>query len=969
MGAEESSPIQGGPDSGGAGSLQVLGLIVVVMFTVVMLIGQIGSNPLDGGNSKLGYEIVDQATEDYVRVGDAWCCPEDPSAASILQDLGFRAWAGDPGQLEETFAPFFPAPEATEFTMIAGWAPRKGLGMHHATLYEPYDAQGMRTGAEYMASSPTKGPAFVVPRLENVSGAATADVHYLPLGEDGAYRASPDGVLEPVSWLSATVNYSRTAATAGTETTGETANIGSDDGPEADERELETTLEIERTKHVPVVREPGPGLSLVFQEPDWTSLAGQLPFTPNMDEVERPRQLVVTEQELLSERAIQDAGEAQQGELLPGEEEETDNPYPHHSFQIEAGFHGPGWVNTTRSDAVCGEAGTNATTVGAYRLTVTVPRDWTDAEELEEDMRHNQPEGWSEVLIEPLPDGSTQLTSLLSLELELRCPTDPDAVEPGTARWVVPQDTTVTRTFRFHARPPAYANSTDLGFQTVRAQLDDLGERVHTDGQLVFELANNPGRVHRSVEVMTPKVTPITAGSDLGYRKGAEMPVAVLMLNGGEDAEIHRITLRGPETFFVNETANLPAVEQTYPVPASATIDRLDDGRLLVVEFATPLGCPALKACGVLLRAGVDGEHVARGPLPPPAHLTVLYQEGAVQPYVDRYVRTDQGHGPVPASVGGPGSAMAHQTSVLRPGEAQGAYLWALAPSTDALCDEVDLRERDQAPWTSTPDGFVYDDGPRETGYPWFGDDPPPQGPECLAAEPPEAWRFPLVAHTGGTGQGQGGVHSVGQGAYRYVEGVPGELIAAWRNGVAESGMTGPSQASPGQQVRLDLGVEALMDQLVATSVSKADIRVHVVDPYNAWEDLAWTGRHLKISENIRLYGQRGMFLPGVDVSSYCDASSDDRFSECNVPPADRYSLTIDLPENMVLGTHLAIAEVAWQIDEDVLDREEEPVPDGVVEPMWQTARLIHPVDVVTPDGEQAMLTTVGGTAWMRDWG
>lgn len=969
MGAGTRSPIDDGPDTASVGAIEVLGMIMLIVIVVILMTTFNASYQIDGGNSKVAYENVDQAVEDYVRVGDAWCCPEDPSAASMLQDLGFQAWAGHTDPIEEVFGPFFPAQEATEFTLTAGWIPRQGLTMHHATLYEPYDAQGMRAGAQYMASHATKGPAFVVPRLENVSGAATADVHYLPLGKDGAYRANPDDLLAPVSWLDATITYTRTAATAGTETTGETANIGREDGPEADERELEAQIEVERAKHVPVVQGPGPGLSLVFQEPDWTSLAGQLPDQPDTREVDRDRQMVVTEDELLSERAIQDAQDAEQGELLPGEDEEPDNPYPHHSFQIETGFHGPGWVNTTRSDTVCGDAGTNTTTAGAYRLIVTVPRDWTEAGTLEDDDEHNEFQGWSEVLVEPLPDGSTQLSSLLSLELELRCPTDPDAVDPGTARWVVPEETTVTRTFRFHARPPAYANSTDLGFQTVHARLDDLGERVHTDGQLVFELANNPGRVHRSVEILTPKVTPVTATSDTGIPKGVGMPVAVVMLNGGEDTDIEHVTLEGPDGFFTEETDDLPTLEQTYPVPASPQIDRSEDGTRLELRFHTPLRCPALKACGVLLRVGVDGADVAQGPLPPPAHLAVLYQDGAVGAYVDRYVRTDDGHGPVPANVGGPGSAMAHRTSVLRPGEAPGAYLWSLAPSTDALCDEADLRERDRAPWASTPDGFVYDDGPRETGYPWFGDDPPPTGPECPAADPPSAWRFPIVAHTGDTSQGQWGVQSVGQGAYRYVDGLPEELIAAWRNGVAESGMTGPSQASPGQQVTLDLGVEALMDQLVATSVSKADIRVHVVDPYNAWEDLPWTGRHLKISENIRLYGERGMFLPGVDVTEYCDASPDDRFRECNVPPAEAYTLSIDLPENMVLGTHLAIAEVAWQVDEDVLDREEEPVPEGPDEPMWQTAHLIHPLDVVTPRGEQGMVTTVGGTAWMRDWG
>lgn len=969
MGAEATSLPCSGPDSGGAGSLQVLGLLVVAMVAVVPAMYTMNSSQLDGGTPEVGYEVVDQAVDDYVRLGDAWCCPEDPSAASMLQDLGFQAWAGQPGPLEEIFGPFFPAPEATEFTMVAGWAPREGLTLHRATLYEPYDAQGMRAGAQYLAASSSRGPAFVVPRLENVSGAATADVHYLPLGVDGAYRASPDGVLTPTSWLTATVNYTRTAAVANTESTGEERDVGTPDGPETERRESETTLDLERSKHVPVAQGPGPGLSLVFEEPDWTSLAGQLPGTPDLDEVERDRHLVVTEDELLAERAIQEAEEAEQGDLLPGEDDDPDNPYPHHSFQLAVGFHGPGWVNTTRSETICEAGDSNTTVEGAYRLAVTVPRDWMDPGEAGGDRDHNNLEGWSDVLIKTLPDGSTELSSLLSLELEVRCPTDPSAVEPGTARWVVPEDTTVTRTFRFHARPPAYANSTDLGFQTVRARLDGLGPRAHQTGQLVFELTQNPGRVHRSVEVMAPSISPVTAGSDSGHQKGAEMPLAVLMLNGGEEAELQRIVLNGPPGFFVEGTTDLPTVIQTYPVLAGTQVKPSDSGTKLWINFSEPLVCPAAKACGVLLTAGVDGGSVAPGPLPPPSHLSVMYSEGGVQPYVDRYVRTDDGHGPVPAGTGGPGSAIAHSTVDLRPGEARGAYVFSLAPATDALCDEQDLARRDRAPWSQSDGGFVYDDGPRETGYPWFGEDPPPEGPDCPTAEPPTSWRFPLVAHTGDTSQGRWGVDSVGKGSYAYMEGLSGELVADWRNGVAESELTGPSEASPGDVVHLDAGVEALMDQLVASSVSKADIRVRILDPYNAWEDLAWAEHHLKITDNLALYTERGTVVPGVDVSSWCDADPEETFRNCNVPPAARYRVPIHLPENMVLGTHLAVAEVAWKVDEDLLDREQEPDLGGQDPSVWQTAHLIHPFDVVTPAGEQAMLTTVGGTAWMRDWG
>ncbi len=970
MGAGASSLGDRGPDSGGVGSLQVLGFLLGAMFVIVPIMYSSGAYLVDGGNPSVGYEIVDQAVEDYIRVGDTWCCPDDPSAASMLQDLGFEAWAGHPGPLEETFRPFFPAPEATEFTLVASWAPRGGLNLHDATLYEPYDAQGMRAGAHYGAAYAERGPAFVIPRLENLTGASTADVHYIPLGIDGAYRSTPDSLLEPVSWVTATVNYTRTAATTSTESTGDERDVGSSDGPETERRDLDQQVAIERAKHVPVAQGPGPGLSLVFEEPDWTSLAGQLPERPNTRNVTRGSQLVVTEDELLSERAIQDAEDANQGELLPGEDDDADNPYPHHSFQIAAGFHGPGWVDTTRAAGACDAGEINTTVEGAYRLAVTVPRDWADATVLEEDQRHNEIEGWSDVLVETLPDGSTELSSLLNLELEVRCPTHPTAVEPGTARWVVPEDTTVTRTFRFHARPPAYANSTDLGFQTIRARLDSLGPRAHQTGQLVFELTQNPGRVHRTVEVMAPSISPETAGSDKGLQKGTELPLAVVMLNGGEEADIHHLTLEGPQGFFVETTDDLPAVEETYPVPAGPDITRLDDGRRLQIEFDQPLTCPAAKACGVLLTAGIDGGSVAAGPLPPPAHLSVLYTDGGVGPYVDRYVRSDDGHRPVPASTAGPGSAIAHSTTDLRPGEARGAYLFSLAPGTDALCDEQDLAQRDRAPWSRTDGGFVYDDGPRETGYPWFGEDPPPGGPDCEpAAEPPAAWRFPMVAHTGATSRGGGGVDSVGRGAYTYVETLPAELTADWRNGVAESGLTGPDQVTAGGSIVLDLGVESLMDQLVASSVSKADIRIRVVDPYNAWEDLGWWGRHLKLSDNLDLYAQRGAMAPNVDVSSYCTADPEEQFSGCNVPPADGYRVQVGLPDDVVLGTHLAIAEVAWQIDEDVLDREEEPdLPDGGPT-MWQTAHLIHPFDVVTREGEQAMLTKVGGTAWLRDWG
>lgn len=966
-----------------AGAFQPLIVLVGILLVVVPTVLWSVSFQVDGGNPQVGYEKMDTALEDLLRAGDEWCCPEDPSAASHLQDLAFRAWAGDPVPLEENFGAFFPAPEATGFTISATWGPERGLTQHEIPLYQPYDADGMRAGAQYWSKTPERGPAFVIPRLENLSGAATGDVHVIPLGREDAARYDAGSNYEPKDWLETRVSYTRSVATGGTQDTGEDVPPGSEvqgltndgdpsSGPEG--KDLDAELALNRSKHTPVVQALGPGVSVIFEEPDWVSLASQLPSIPDLRSVERDRQLVVTEDQLLAERAIQDAEEAEQGDLLPGEDEQ-DNPYPHHSFQVAARLTGPGWVNATKAEEACAKDGTNATVTGAYRLAVTVPRDWTEVGEFKGDGLFNELANWSEVLITPLADGATELSSLLTLDLEVHCPTSSDAMKPGIARWVVPGNTTEIHRFRFHARPPAYANSTDLGFQEVQARLDDLGRRAYGTGQLVFELANNPGRVHRTVEVVMPRMVPVTPAADSGHRQGAMTPMGVLLLNGGEEASLERIELTGPAGLFVAETGDHPVVEQVYPPGELPEATLSGDGGNLTVTLHPPVTCPPLVACGVLMMVRVDGATLAPGPLAPPGHLTVLYEDGDVQPYVDWYIRNDHGHKAVPANLGGPGFAMAHHVTGLQPGEHPGAYLVKVAPSTDALCDEADLKARDRAPWSKAHDGFVYDAGPRETGYPWFGDDPPPKGPECVDLEDPDpdapsSWTFPVVAHVGDTSQGRWGVDAVGQGSYRYVEGLPEELTVAWSNGVAESELVAPGQATPGQEITLTVGIESLMDQLVAHHVSRADIRLHLLDPYNAWEDLAWYTLRLNISTSLSAGTQDGEVpgepLPIVEVSEGCETDPGKGGSECNVPPAERYKVRLRLPQDMVLGTHLAIAEVAWKIDDQVYAGFGATPPD---EELWQTAHLIHPVDILTPHGGRGTLKLVGGTAWLYDWG
>lgn len=888
----------------------IIGLVVV---TAIALALQAGTHDIGASEAQQAYEQRETHAQDVLATGHHWCCPEDPSSASVLQNKAMRAWAGKPTPLEETFLPWFPDPESTDFALKAVWVPRDGHATHTVDLHRTGPSDGKAAGTQYAARPAHQGPAYVVPRLDKFSAEANADILTVPVDNIWPYQTDPVGAH--TDQIQTEVRYERTQ--------------------DATEAQADLTTYAETTGT------PRPAVTLHWQEPDWQELEAENDIIHLEEEggLGRTFTQVLTKDDLAAERSLHQRVE--EGPDTDLEEDESE-PHPQHPFHLQVNISGPPAVDAGNLDP---HPDIEALTLtDAYRLAVYVPRNWTDVEIRDGDSERNEGT-WARTTIQDLPSGGHRITSVLDEPATFNVTHHPDGVLINTTQIRAP--------FRFHARPPSEQASTDLGFHELQATLESTRFPVRERSHLTVEVANTPGRVHRTLTTNTPSLVPSTpwADDEVETREGIEHTIGAVFKNGGEETEVHRFTWSLPhrsQTF-----PRITPLEDFTDAPYPWRLEETDTGHWQLVwqprDDTIDTTCGELEACSVAARVTLDGSGLDPHGLWAAPRLETLYEPDDVRSYVDWFVRSQRAWEGVPLDDDPrPGFALAHRSTQVHAGPAEGSYRFTLPPTSSPTCDEGRIEQRDQADRQRRGDRVFYDFGPREDGLPHLD---PTEATDC----PARGRDFVVIGQNGDRWT----TDAVGKHTYRSIPSLSGQTVADWQNGLAESHVHGPDTVRAGDRAPFAVEMRSLMTTLLLDD-SVGDITVDrlVYDPYNAWEGEPWLAQTL-----VRPAGETDLHTyPPVGVSGqggqnlwYCTLSCDSVEVEHRRPPS-RIDQSLLVPETTVPGTHLLVVEVTWEFT----------TAEG--NDITETGRLIEPFDVLTPEGDRAQEATLGMTAWDSDW-
>lgn len=896
-------PVRGSfRDDTGAQIFQALVLVGVMGLTIASVASMHGWLKGTAGDAA-ARGLVHEEITDLLETTEGWCCPADPSAASRLQDAGMQAWAGDATRIERLLHPLYTEDPAKEIELTMGWQGEDDGPLHRLPLYATDDPDGATVGTQRWARLAERGPAFVVPRLENVSASSSMDVHVLPVSKWWPYSQGPLG--EHSTWLRTGLQYSETTVTP-------------DDGAVTVIREAYTEL----------AGGPRPLMDLHFAEPDWTRMA-ENPLLEPEDNADVPTyRQVLTKDDLAAERLLDENVDPDSG------------VYPQHRFQLNVSLDGPGAVFGGNP----GLANWTETEIsGAFKVTVQVPRGWTDVEITADDEWENRLEDWGNSEVEALPgDAGYRVEAVLNVTANFTVAYKEEAGNPP--RYVLNSSDRVEAPFYFHARPPAESQHADLGFQEVTARLESTVWRYHQETSLVVELPTDPGRVHRTLQVHAPRVIPPT-GPVGGPPDGVEVPIGLTLLNGGEPLDVSKVRWRAPPGTFLSGPADADVLADFTEAGDASLWEVSPDGAWL---NWTGVGvCGELEACPLAAQVTVDGAALSawgRWRVPEAA---ALYEPRDVDDYVDWFVRSKRAWEGVPLDdETAPGFALAAKQRGLSPGEMLGGFLWRAPPSSTPICHEDEVATRNQAERHRRSDRVVYDLGPREDGLPVVGARTDPTGDPCTPL-PGQARNLSLVAQAGG----RWGIDAIGKARYQAVEGLTPATFAAWNNGVAESRITGDRSAAAGSTANWTIYLDSIFETLIDGGVADVTVKTHLVDPYNAWEGIPWWGETLARDAQPEIVE--------APISVECGQTG------CLGHPArpgtpdtvpSKIALSLDLPHRLIPGTHLLLVEVSWTTTIDGAE-------------VSETGRVLRPIDVLLPSGERAMPTVVEGLAWLDDWG
>lgn len=897
--------------------VEVLGIISIIGAAMIPAISQMEPALHNDVGEKIERDRVRQDLETILGTGDRWCCPDDPSAPSRLQDAATAAWLAEGEEFEALFVPWLSAPESTKMLVRMGWQPANGEPLQRVPLYGPQAPDGPSVGAQRWIQPAQRGPAYLVPRLENVSTDASADVHFLPISKWWPYQQGPDG--KHADWLHTKIFYKPTTEGSGT---------------------IPTVLE----HHDEIAGTPSPAIDVRFEEPDWAGMMGDSPI-----EIEGTNdtefRLALTKEDLSAER------------LLDGDEATSDETgiYAHHRFHINVKIRG----DTTRNLTALVESRSDWTAdqeTSRYRISVDVPRKWTDVNFTGQDPEDNNRAGWTSPSIDNLSDDAGhRVTAVLNDTINYTVATK-EGPQGRTQEVKVELEEDVEAPFTFHARPPAETEQTVAGFQKVRATVTagpSATSDVRGGASLGVELINDAGRLHRSFETHAPQHWPPLGFG--GTDRTVEVPIGASFFNGGEATEIRRIVWQAPEGSFADASVNDTLT--TFDFATSGEWAVRDEGSVL--EWRGSAECPELEACTIATRVAVDGSALEPTKRWDPPRTVALYEEDDVRSYVDWFIRSTRAWNGAPASHGPPGFALASRATGALGGEVEGGFLWRLAPSTEPICDESDVRERDRASGARDGDRTRYSFGPREDGIPVVGtriDD----GEDACSAGLAANRSFMLVGQAGARWD----VDAVGHASYRSVDGLSRSTFSSWRNGLAESRVVGPNEVSPGSAREFTVQVDGLFERLLDQGIKNVTVKAFAYDPYNAWEQRPWW-------ENL-LWREGEPYLEETELP---DDDQDDPFElwhhdPCGVddcpdapdevgsqdPVPSKFDLELGIPHRVLPGTHLLVVEVSWQANTDT------------GETFRETGRVLKPFDVLF-EGAYAMPTMIEGVAWGEDWG
>jgi len=520
--------------------------------------------------------------------------------------------------------------------------------------------------------------------------------------------------------------------------------------------------------------------------------------------------------------------------------------------------------------------------------------------------------------------------------------------------------------------------------------------------QLTVETANQPGRVHRTLDTTTPRmVPPGPIGENETQPAATRLPIGAVLRNGGELTNVQQVVWTAPPGTFLADTVR--PIEDFSTTPADPVLDAepdedpLDDATdtleggdwhventdtesRLVWEAASDLGagCGKLSACSLAASVLVDGRNLTHEDLWPRGQLTNLYAPDDLRSYVDWFVRTNDARDGVPHDENRrPGFGLADRQTSRLPGPAEGSYTFSMPPTSSPVCTEEDIDRRDRATRDPSGERAHWSFEPDEDGLAHVGD------ATCLAASPTgrlDEHTFTLVGHTGNAHMPR----SVGQASYTSSDELDAKTVARWNNGLAESRVTGPDTVRAGETAAFTLHVASLYDTLLYHQVGEVTIDTHLSDPYNAWEEVFWMSKRIVENEAMMRPGTESVPL-ALDTLyeadnelcqsslELCAAAKDSSgttrsIEEKNLvgegsehdPVPSTLTVEMPVPEDALPGTHLFVAEVQWEYD---------PLGLGdTTATVAQTGRLIVPVDVLTPEGYRAQATLIGGTAWAQDW-
>jgi hypothetical protein len=897
---------------------------IMVTLTITTMIWMTAPAP-GSHHAQQAYEDKETESHDIVYRGQDLCCPEDPSSPNVLQNRALQAWAGQPDVLKDTFEPWLADPQTTDFAVKASWAPRGDHAIHTIDLFRSGPSDGKSAGSQALTQPARQGPAFVIPRLDAVSAESSADILTVPIHHLWPYNTGPQG--SHGDHITTEITYQRSSP--------------------GDEEPHEVSLQ----SHTEITGNARPAIDMQFQEPDWQNIDIEnedLGVALSSGSLNRSFTQVLAKDDLVAERTLNDA--------LQDTEDLANGEYPQHPFHLQVNLTGPPALQTGTTNT---DPTRNLTT--AYQLTIDTPRNWTDVEVTGNDQYLNQDNNWTHTEIETLPSGGHRITGRLNDTATFNL-TDPKG--PSDPDWLLTNTSHIQAPFRFHARPPTDTEATQLGFQDLQATLQSIRYASRATTDLTVEIATSPGRVHRTLDPHTPQSIPPTPWANRTHDtpQSILLPLGATLANGGEATHVTQIQWTIPQA--TDPPRRLEPLED-FATDANWTTET--DNQTLTVTWTpngstTPQGtdvatCDQLAACAVAANLVLDGRGLNQHPQWAPPTLTTLYDDHDTRSYVDWFIRSSDAWDGVPRDEDRlPGFALAHRGTIAEGGPTEGSYRFTLPPTLTPTCDEDEYAERNQAHRRYGPNRIHYDFGPREDGLPHLASDCPGQ-----------QRTFTAIGKNGGRYH----TDAAGQHPYRSIGSLSGQTVAGWQNGLAESQVQGPEQTSTGSTANFTVTMDSILDRLVVDDVGNATLEAKIYDPHNAWENEPWRYYLLRETTGLGTYNTN---TNPTDRTNHHAADANIplpptnpcnptirvqkaacRSADAGEPIPSTMNLSVDIPKDMVPGTHLLILEITWNFT---------PVQGPEI---TQTGRLIEPFDV-TIQGHRAHPSALGVTTWHRDW-